>query len=100
MSSYKKTIDEIIINEKVCDDAFTMVNHANNHFGNIGRTISVQFSHDDPYLYLTSMDNITTLFECSTISLGDLQQTIMALYNSSPGLNNIRMPVFKRTLIY
>ena len=70
-----------------------MANHSYKCFASIGFTIRAQFSHDDAYLsYL--FDDVTTLFEFSAVSLGDLQQIIISLYNFSSGHDKIPVSVF------
>ena len=96
MGCDKKTnsIAELVINDVLCNDSVSIVNHANQYFTSIGSDLGRNFIDSSHYLsYFTETTSNTFKFE--SITLENLAEVVKSLNDASPGYDDLPLSIYK-----
>ena len=85
---------ELVINDVLCNDSVSIVNHANQYFTSIGSDLGWKFIDSSHYLsYFTETTSNTFNFE--SIILENLAEVVKSLNDDSPGYDDVPMSIYK-----
>ena len=91
------TTDYLIIEGNSCNDEKITDDYFNEFFTIIGSNFGRNFSEDDVFLSCLNISVVST-FMFDAFTLDQLEKVIISFKNSSPGLGNLCMTVYKDNL--